>query len=267
MHLLWRNPRIRNRPGTLTGCFCVGYGVLRMVGELFREPDAFIGFLSGGTTMGQWLSLPMVLAGLYFIWRAKPIATSALIMSAAPGRTHPSVCGRALRERIRRDGPIPLADVMAAVDGGLLTTAAATGVSGRAGDFITAPDISQVFGELIGLWCAVVWERMGHPSSFRLVEFGPGRGALMADALRAVARVPGFMDAADIHLVERSASLRAAQRQAVIRPSRDHVARRGIGTMSRAGPIIVIANEFADALPIQQFVRADDGWNASAMWD
>ncbi|TAL02685.1 MAG: prolipoprotein diacylglyceryl transferase [Rhodospirillaceae bacterium] len=77
MHLLWRNPRIRHRPGTLTGCFCIGYGLLRMVGEMFREPDAFIGFLSGGTTMGQWLSLPMVLAGLTFIWRAKPIATTA----------------------------------------------------------------------------------------------------------------------------------------------------------------------------------------------
>jgi phosphatidylglycerol:prolipoprotein diacylglycerol transferase len=74
MHLLWRNPRIRNRAGTLTGCFCIGYGILRMVGELFREPDSFIGFLPGGTTMGQLLSVPMVLAGAYFIWRAKPLA-------------------------------------------------------------------------------------------------------------------------------------------------------------------------------------------------
>jgi phosphatidylglycerol:prolipoprotein diacylglycerol transferase len=73
MHLLWHNERIRNRPGVLTGCFCIGYGLLRIIGETFREPDSFIGFLPGGTTMGQWLSLPMVLAGAFFIWRAKPL--------------------------------------------------------------------------------------------------------------------------------------------------------------------------------------------------
>jgi phosphatidylglycerol:prolipoprotein diacylglycerol transferase len=73
MHLLWRNERIRNRPGVLTGCFCIGYGLLRTIGETFREPDSFIGFLPGGTTMGQWLSLPMVVAGAIFIWRAKPL--------------------------------------------------------------------------------------------------------------------------------------------------------------------------------------------------
>ncbi len=74
MHLLWRSPRIRCRPGILAGCFCMGYGVVRIIGEFFREPDTFIGFLPGGTTMGQWLSLPMILAGAWFIWRAKPIA-------------------------------------------------------------------------------------------------------------------------------------------------------------------------------------------------
>jgi phosphatidylglycerol:prolipoprotein diacylglycerol transferase len=74
MHLLWRNESIRNRPGMLTGYFCIGYGIARIIGETFREPDAFIGFLAGGTTMGQLLSLPMILAGIYFIWRAKPVA-------------------------------------------------------------------------------------------------------------------------------------------------------------------------------------------------
>jgi len=77
MHLLWRNPRIRNRPGVLTGCFCIGYGIARIIGELFREPDAFLGFLAGGTTMGQLLSVPMILAGVFFIWRAKPLPQSA----------------------------------------------------------------------------------------------------------------------------------------------------------------------------------------------
>ena len=76
MHLLWRNTAIRGRPGMLTGCFLIGYGVFRSVAEFFRQPDVFIGFLAGGTTMGQWLSLPMILFGLYCIWRAKPVAAT-----------------------------------------------------------------------------------------------------------------------------------------------------------------------------------------------
>jgi phosphatidylglycerol:prolipoprotein diacylglycerol transferase len=72
MHLLWRNTAIRERAGTLAGCFLIGYGVFRSVAEFFREPDSFIGLMAGGTTMGQWLSLPMILFGIYFIWRAKP---------------------------------------------------------------------------------------------------------------------------------------------------------------------------------------------------
>jgi phosphatidylglycerol:prolipoprotein diacylglycerol transferase len=74
LHLLWRNDRIRNRPGILTGVFWIGYGVFRIVGELFREPDRFLGFLLGGATMGQLLSIPMVLFGLYCIWRANRAA-------------------------------------------------------------------------------------------------------------------------------------------------------------------------------------------------
>jgi phosphatidylglycerol:prolipoprotein diacylglycerol transferase len=72
MYLLWRNTAIRERAGTLAGCFLIGYGVFRSVAEFFREPDSFIGLMAGGTTMGQWLSLPMILFGIYFIWRAKP---------------------------------------------------------------------------------------------------------------------------------------------------------------------------------------------------
>jgi phosphatidylglycerol:prolipoprotein diacylglycerol transferase len=74
LHLLWRNDRIRNRPGILTGVFWVGYGLFRIVGEIFREPDQFLGFLIGGATMGQLLSVPMVLFGIYCIWQAKPAA-------------------------------------------------------------------------------------------------------------------------------------------------------------------------------------------------
>src|SRR5262249_14219362 len=82
---------------------------------------------------------------------------------------------------------------------------------GSAGDFITAPEVSQIFGELIGLWCVAVWQSLGQPPVLRLVELGPGRATLMRDALRAAGLVPAFLDAAHVHLVEVSPTLRAAQ--------------------------------------------------------
>ena len=153
-----------------------------------------------------------------------------------------------------RAGPIPLHDAMATAAEAYYARGS---VFGRDGDFITAPEISQIFGELIGLWCAVVWQRMGMPSSFRLVECGPGRGTLMADLLRAGARVSGFTEAADIHLVERSATLRARQRETLA--SRHVTWHDGVDAVP-PGPAIFVANEFADALPIRQFVRLEVGW-------
>ena len=127
---------------------------------------------------------------------------------------------------------------------------------GRAGDFTTAPEISQAFGECLGLWAAVTWQMMGAPAPVRLVELGPGRGTLMADALRAVAEVmPAFRAAADIHLVEASPALRAAQAARV-----PDAAWHGQVEAVPAGPAIVIANEFLDALPIRQFVRRQETW-------
>ncbi|NQV56818.1 MAG: SAM-dependent methyltransferase [Rhodospirillales bacterium] len=131
---------------------------------------------------------------------------------------------------------------------------------GRAGDFITAPEVSQMFGELIGLWCAHQWTEMGSPPDIKIVELGPGRGTLMADAVRAGTGVPGFLEAAAVHLIEASPAL--AKRQ-----------KRSLSTLSVAinwhpyfedvpgGPLLVIANEFLDALPIRQFVRTDSGWS------
>jgi NADH dehydrogenase [ubiquinone] 1 alpha subcomplex assembly factor 7 len=128
---------------------------------------------------------------------------------------------------------------------------------GRAGDFITAPEISQVFGEIIGLWCAVCWQQAGAPSSVNLVEFGPGRGTLMADALRAAASVPTFADACKIHLIETSPALRACQEATLTgRTVRWH---EELGTVPR-GPALIIANEFFDALPIDQYQRTKRGW-------
>lgn len=129
---------------------------------------------------------------------------------------------------------------------------------GRAGDFTTAPEISQAFGEVLGAWCAVLWERMGRPDPVILAECGPGRGTLMADALRALAQAaPAFRAAARVHLVEQSQSLRAAQARllgAAVTAWHDDVA-----TLP-PGPMLLLGNEFLDALPIRQFIRRAGIW-------
>ncbi len=132
---------------------------------------------------------------------------------------------------------------------------------GSTGDFITAPEISQVFGECIGLWCADAWTQLGSPRAFVLVELGPGRGTLMRDILRAARVVPDFLSSATIALVEVSPALRDVQ-AAVLRgdglpPVRWYDTFQEIdGT----GPLIVVANEFFDALPVQQWENSETGW-------
>ncbi len=123
-------------------------------------------------------------------------------------------------------------------------------------DFTTSPEITQVFGEIMGLWAAVVWNGMGHPDPVLLVECGPGRGTLMADALRAASRVaPRFRTALRLHLVETSPRLRA-QQAALLPNAAWH---DGVDDVP-PGPMILLANEFLDALPIRQFVRRGAGW-------
>jgi SAM-dependent MidA family methyltransferase len=167
--------------------------------------------------------------------------------------------GAELARLIRRDGALPVAEFMRLClshpQHGYYRTQQAIGAGG---DFVTAPEISQMFGELIGLWAAEIWTAMGRPLSVRLVELGPGRGTLMADALRAVERVaPEFRQALDLHLVEINPALRQCQASALAgaQPSWHDDA----GSVPD-GPIIVIANEFFDALPVRQVVRAGDGW-------
>jgi NADH dehydrogenase [ubiquinone] 1 alpha subcomplex assembly factor 7 len=123
-------------------------------------------------------------------------------------------------------------------------------------DFTTAPEISQVFGELLGLWAAVTWQSLDAPSPVSIVELGPGRGTLMVDALRAIARAaPDFRAAAAIHLIETSPRLRAMQRERI----GEAVWHDAIDTVPD-GPMILLGNEFLDALPIRQFVRRRSGW-------
>lgn len=163
-----------------------------------------------------------------------------------------------LSERIRLGGPITVADFMAEAlshpEYGYYTTREPFGSEG---DFTTAPEISQMFGELIGLWAAMVWQSLGAPKKLVLAEIGPGRGTLMADLLRAAGTVPPFMAALDVWLVETSPRLMARQRQTL--------AGSDVRWCERFedlpdGPLLLIANELFDALPIRQFEKQDGVW-------
>jgi SAM-dependent MidA family methyltransferase len=132
---------------------------------------------------------------------------------------------------------------------------------GAGGDFITAPEISQVFGEILGLWIVQAWRDQGRPSPARLVELGPGRGTLMGDVLHAGRLDPRFLESADVILIEASARLRAAQARAFGAFGGLHIEwREHFDDSLTDRPLFLIANEFFDALPIRQFVRTERGW-------
>lgn len=163
-----------------------------------------------------------------------------------------------LVRRIAAGGPMPLSDYMAEC---LLHPAhgyyAARDPFGRQGDFTTAPEISQMFGEVLGLCLAQVWLDQGRPARFALAEIGPGRGTLMADMLRAMKSVPGMRAAAELHLVEASPRLRATQARTLGGEAPDwHDRVEDLPDL----PLLLVANEFFDALPVRQFERCADGW-------
>jgi len=166
-----------------------------------------------------------------------------------------------LRELIATEGPIGIERFMAIcladpVHGYYMTR----DPLGASGDFTTAPEISQIFGELIGLWAVQCWHGLGSPPALHLVELGPGRGTLMADALRAARLVPAFRAALHVHLVETSPVLTGLQRHTLDAagvPLAWHARLEDVP----AGPAIVIANEFFDALPIRQFVSQGGRWH------
>jgi len=147
-----------------------------------------------------------------------------------------------LERRIRMHGPIPVADYMAEANAHYYAT---RDPFGAAGDFVTAPEISQMFGELAGLWLADLWRRAGRPDGAHYVEFGPGRGTLAADALRAM-RGAGLDP--PVELVETSPLLRARQAERLAARWHDDPA-----TLPGDGPLLIVANEFFDALPVRQF--------------
>lgn len=165
-----------------------------------------------------------------------------------------------LKTEIAADGPMPLAAYMARAlsdpaHGYYMTRQPLGRAAPGGGDFITAPEISQMFGELIGIWCADLWQRMGAPTPFALVELGPGRGTLMADALRAAAVLPDFSAAAHVHMVDISPVLKKAQAETVPQ-ARLHDSLDSLPD----GPMLIIANEFFDALPIAQYRFSAEGW-------
>jgi NADH dehydrogenase [ubiquinone] 1 alpha subcomplex assembly factor 7 len=169
-----------------------------------------------------------------------------------------SALGERLKALIAADGPMSVEAFMQAAlydpEHGYYVCARPLGADG---DFTTAPEISQIFGEMIGLWLVQSWLDLGAPSAFHLVELGPGRGTLMADALRAAKVRPAFLAAARLVLVEVNPHLRAAQAVAL----GDH-GPSWVANLAEVpdGPMLLVANEFLDCLPIRQFVRDPDGW-------
>jgi NADH dehydrogenase [ubiquinone] 1 alpha subcomplex assembly factor 7 len=168
-----------------------------------------------------------------------------------------------LAEAIRREGPLPVARFMdIALNHPTYGYYRKRDPLGAEGDFVTAPELSQAFGEVIGAWLAQAWLDLGMPTPFRLVELGPGRGTLLADALRATRGIPGFHKALRLHLVETSERLRAVQ--AARLTGFDVGWHSRFGEVPR-GPLLLVANEFFDALPAHQLVATARGWVERAL--
>jgi NADH dehydrogenase [ubiquinone] 1 alpha subcomplex assembly factor 7 len=165
-----------------------------------------------------------------------------------------------LKARIVSEGPIPISSYMAeALFDPMAGYYATKDPLGADKDFITAPEISQMFGEFVGLWAAECWGQLGAPSPFHLIELGPGTGRMMDDALRAGAAAPGFVEAAQVSLVEASPALKMVQGRTLARAP---VQPRWAGKLEdvKGGPSLIVSNEFLDCLPIRQAVKHDGAW-------
>ena len=251
------------RPGLILGSFIAIYGFARITGEFFREPDPQLGFLWGGLTMGMLLSVPMIIAGAIIIvmaWRRKtpePILQNPVPRQAV---TEYSPLQSEIKKLIKSSGPMPVWRYME-----LCLTHPEHGyyVSrdplGREGDFTTAPEVSQMFGELLGLWAASVWKAIGSPPMLRLIELGPGRGTMMADALRALRVLPPLYQSLSVHLVEINPVLREKQK-ATLSGVRNIAWHDSIDDVPD-GPAVIFANEYFDVLPIHQVVKRETGWH------
>ncbi len=239
--------KIHHRPGSVVAWFLLGYGAFRFAVEFFRDfgiDDLWLvqhGPAPEPSDVGGGAVLPMV--------RDAEAGQSGAV----------NALKRKILALIDAQGPLTLAHYMAIALGdpehGYYMRRDPLGR-----DFITAPEISQMFGELIGLFFVQAWEDRGRPSRFDLVELGPGRGTLMADMMRAAAKLrPQFVEAANIVLVETSPTLRGVQ-AATLASSRVTWVPR-LEDVPADAPLFLVANEFFDALPIRQFVKSERGWH------
>ncbi len=175
--------------------------------------------------------------------------------------SEPSPLEKEIRRLIAVSGPMPVARYMslclAHPQYGYYVT---RDPFGAGGDFTTAPEVSQIFGELLGLWALSVWRMMGEPASVNLIELGPGRGTMMRDALRAAKVLPKFRQALSVHLVEISPTLEQLQRSSLSDSDLPMFWHRNLLDVPE-GPSIILANEYLDALPVHQVVKQSDGWH------
>ncbi|MAZ76556.1 MAG: methyltransferase [Micavibrio sp.] len=168
-----------------------------------------------------------------------------------------------IRQKIKDEGPMPLSEYMGLCLGhskhGYYMT---RDPFGQAGDFITAPEISQMFGEMVGAWLMDTWQKMGSPSDFILLEMGAGRGTLMSDILRVAKVLPAFLEAVHVHIVEMSPILQKAQEYSLQVHDLKNAPQWSscIESVDFNFPVLVIGNEFLDALPVDQLVFTDAGW-------
>ena len=167
-------------------------------------------------------------------------------------------------KHIRSSGPLPLAEYihwcMADPKDGYYANQAAIGAKG---DFVTAPEISQLFGEMIGIWAAETWQLLGKPARFNLVELGPGKGTLMQDLLRIGNAVPDFLGAANVQMIETSERLVEIQKQTL--EEYDNISWLNSINEIPDLPTLIIANEFLDVLPVRQYIKTGDEWREHAI--
>ena len=172
-----------------------------------------------------------------------------------------SALGTVIADMIAADGPMPVDRYMALALGherhGYYM---GRDPFGRAGDFITAPEVSQMFGELIGIWCAAGWQMMDAPAEWNLVELGPGRGTLLADLVRACSVMPGLREGMKVHLVEMSPALKTMQAETLKRAGIEATWHDRLETVPN-GQSLIIANEFFDALPVSQLQKQAGQWH------
>lgn len=172
-----------------------------------------------------------------------------------------SALGTVIADMISADGPMPVDRYMALALGherhGYYM---GRDPFGRAGDFITAPEVSQMFGELVGIWCAAGWQMMDAPAEWNLIELGPGRGTLLADLVRACSVMPGLRDGMQVHLVEMSPVLKTMQAETLKRAGIEATWHERLEDVPE-GQSLIIANEFFDALPVSQLQKQAGHWH------